>query len=70
MDKITELASNERRARIALACMTEPADAVRGRLVRKVGAVETPLREIRVELGIGLLDRAPRSVRSGGSTSM
>lgn len=41
MDKITELASDERRARIALACMTEPGDAVTGGLVRKVGAVET-----------------------------
>lgn len=41
MDKITELASDERRARIALACMAEPGDAVTGGLVWKIGAVET-----------------------------
>ena len=46
MDTITELASDERRARIALACMTEPGDAVTSGLVGKVGAVET----------VGLLD--------------
>lgn len=46
MDTITELTSDERRARIALACMTEPGDAVTGGMVRKVGAVET----------VGLLD--------------
>jgi hypothetical protein len=33
MDTITELASDERRARIALACMTEPGDAVTSGLV-------------------------------------
>ena len=38
MDTITELASDERRARIALACMTEPGDAVTSGLVGKVGA--------------------------------
>jgi hypothetical protein len=43
---IPELASDERRARIALACMTEPGDAVTSGLVGKVGAVET----------VGLLD--------------
>ena len=37
----TELASDERRARIALACMTEPGDAVTSGLVGKVCAVET-----------------------------
>lgn len=41
MDTITSLATNDRRARMILACMTEPADAVTGRLVRKLGAVET-----------------------------
>jgi DNA processing protein len=41
MDTITELASDERRARIALACMTEPGDAVTSGLVGKAGAVET-----------------------------
>lgn len=46
MDKIMSLVTDERTARIALACMTEPADAVTGRLVRRVGAVET----------VGLLD--------------
>ena len=39
MDTITELASDERRARIALACMTEPGDAVTSGLVGRVGAV-------------------------------
>lgn len=41
MDTITSLATDDRRARMVLACMTEPADAVTGRLVRKLGAVET-----------------------------
>jgi DNA processing protein len=46
MDTITELAPDERRARIALACMTEPGDAVTSGLVGRVGAVEA----------VGLLD--------------
>ncbi|WP_166355754.1 DNA-processing protein DprA [Phytoactinopolyspora limicola] len=41
MHTITSLATDDRRARMVLACMTEPGDAVTGRLVRKLGAVET-----------------------------
>lgn len=41
MDTITTLATDDRRARMVLACLTEPVDAVTGRLVRQLGAVET-----------------------------
>lgn len=41
MDKITSLATDERTARIAVACIAEPGDGVTARLLGRVGAVET-----------------------------
>ncbi|MGO2664186.1 DNA-processing protein DprA [Mycetocola reblochoni] len=44
MDKINEFAANERTARIILAAVSEPGDAVTGRRIRTVGATETGAR--------------------------
>ena len=53
MDTITELASDERTARIILATVSEPGDAVTGRMIRTVGATETVARTVADEVPVG-----------------
>lgn len=53
MDTITELASDERTARIILATVSEPGDAVTGRMIRTVGATETVARVAADEVPVG-----------------
>lgn len=53
MDKINEFAANERTARIILAAVSEPGDAVTGRMIRTVGATETVARAIADEVPVG-----------------
>ncbi|MDQ7992310.1 MAG: DNA-processing protein DprA, partial [Propionicimonas sp.] len=54
MVTITSLATDERAARIAVAAVLEPDDAVTGRLLAAVGAVET----VRLAAGTGALPKA------------
>lgn len=53
MDTINELATDERTARIILATVSEPGDAVTGRMIRTVGASETIARAIADEVPVG-----------------
>lgn len=53
MDTITELAADERTARIILATVSEPGDAVTGRMIRTVGATETVTRAVADEVPVG-----------------
>ncbi|GAA0993242.1 DNA-processing protein DprA [Subtercola frigoramans] len=53
MDTIMGLASDERTARVILAVASEPADAVTGRMVRTVGAMETVAQAIGGEVPVG-----------------
>lgn len=53
MDTINELASDERTARIILAAVSEPGDAVTGRMIRTVGATETVARAVADEVPVG-----------------
>lgn len=53
MDTINELASDERTARIILATVSEPGDAVTGRMIRTVGATETVARVVTDEVPVG-----------------
>jgi DNA processing protein len=49
MDPISELAADERTARIILAIVSEPGDTVTGRMIRTVGASETVARVVAAE---------------------
>ncbi len=53
MDTINELVSDERTARIILATVSEPGDAMTGRMIRTVGASETVARVVADELPPG-----------------
>lgn len=53
MDTINELAADERTARIILATVSEPGDAVTGRMIRTVGATETVARAVADEVPVG-----------------
>lgn len=53
MDTITELAADERTARIILATVSEPGDVVTGRMIRTVGATETVARAVADEVPVG-----------------
>mgnify|MGYP001546056826 CR=1 FL=1 len=53
MDTINELAADERTARVILAIAAEPGDAVRGRMIRDIGASETVARVLASEVPVG-----------------
>ena len=61
MVTITSLAKDERSARVALAATLEPDDAVTGRLIAAVGAVET----MRLAAGTGAFPKKVDSVDAG-----
>lgn len=61
MVTITSLAKDERSARVALAATLEPDDAVTGRLLAAVGAVET----VRLVVGTGALPKKVDAVEAG-----
>jgi DNA processing protein len=53
MDTITELAADERTARIILATVSEPGDAVTGQMIRTLGATEVVARAVADEVPVG-----------------
>ncbi|MDQ4114308.1 MAG: hypothetical protein M3306_24910 [Actinomycetota bacterium] len=61
MVTITSLAKDERSARVALAATLEPDDAVTGRLLAAVGAVET----VRLAAGTGAFPKKVDAVEAG-----
>ena len=61
MVTITSLAKDERSARVALASTLDPDDAVTGRLLAAVGAVET----VRLAAGAGALPKNVDAVEAG-----
>ena len=61
MVTITSLAKDERSARLALAATSEPDDAVTGRLLAAVGAVET----VRLAAGTGAFPKKVDAVEAG-----
>ena len=61
MVTITSLAKDERSARIALAATLEPDDAVTGRLIAAVGAIET----VRLAAGTGAFPKKVDAIEAG-----
>lgn len=61
MVTITPLAEDERAARVALAAILEPDDAVTGRLIAAVGAVET----VRLASGAGAFPKKVDAIEAG-----